>query len=65
MCQPIIQSVLFDQASYTTGQTMTATIQYTLCCSGPCTVAGADTGNRTWTVASNDGVSLATLTATA
>lgn len=65
MCAPVVRAVTFDRASYTAGQTITATVAYTSCCDGPFTVAGSDDGGRAWTVTFNDGVSTATLTATA
>jgi len=65
MCAPVLRNISFDQASYTAGQTITATVTYTSCCSGPFTVAASDTGGRTWTVTFNDGISMATLQAIA
>jgi hypothetical protein len=65
MCQPIIQSVLFDQGSYGVGAIMTATVAFTACCSGPFTGQGSDTGGLAWTVSSTDGVSFVKLQAQA
>lgn len=65
MCAPVIRSILFNAASYNAGQVITATVTYTSCCDGPFTIAGSDDGGRAWTVTFNDGVSTATLTATA
>lgn len=65
MCYPVIQSITFDKASYTAGSKITATVTYTSCCSDTFAIRGFDDGARTWTVASNDGTSTATLTAIA
>lgn len=65
MCAPIIQQIVFDKTSYLPGDLITATVNYTACCSGPFSTAAQDSGGRTWTLLSDDGISTAILTATA
>lgn len=65
VCPPVITSIIFDQASYMSGQTITATVFYTACCAGPFNAIGSDNGGRVWTVTSDDHTTTATLTAIA
>jgi hypothetical protein len=65
MCPPVIQSITFNQTTYTAGSTITATVNYTACCPGPFSAAGFDNGNRKWIVQTDDHQTIATLTAVA
>lgn len=65
MCAPVITSITFDKTSYSAGATITATVNYTACCTNRMNVEIVDTGNRTWTVSSNDHHTQAIVTATA
>jgi len=58
MCQPIIQGISFDQASYGKGALMTATVNFTACCSGPFTFSASDTDSLTWAQSNTDGITI-------